>query len=177
MGKEANTEPARGYEDRKEMRNFVFRHLYLLSRWEQDVLVLRYGLIGGGNLLGWSRVARFVGWTEIMVKNSHDRSLRTILRYTNDKSIPLIARAPFEEIEAMKLKARAATINAVNSGRLIRRPCERCGSEKSEAHHPNYRHPLEVAWLCKQHHAAEHSKRSIAARAQGETWDSREACK
>lgn len=41
---------------------------------------------------------------------------------------------------------------AIRSGRLIRKPCEICGSEPSEAHHDDYDKPLEVRWLCRSHH-------------------------
>lgn len=41
---------------------------------------------------------------------------------------------------------------AVKMGRLIRLPCEVCGSPKSEAHHDDYSKPLDVRWLCRPHH-------------------------
>ena len=62
-----------------------------------------------------------------------------------------------------KYKANNAVNNAVRDGRLIRRPCSVCGSAKSEGHHPNYSKPLEVEWLCKKHHRAEHKKLTAAA--------------
>jgi hypothetical protein len=51
-------------------------------------------------------------------------------------------------------KARARTIvsNAVRDGRLQRQPCEICGDVKSQAHHDDYRKPLQVRWLCFVHH-------------------------
>lgn len=45
---------------------------------------------------------------------------------------------------------------AILKGRLTRGPCESCGSEKSEAHHPDYNKPLDVTWLCRACHAKEH---------------------
>lgn len=43
--------------------------------------------------------------------------------------------------------------NAIRDGRLFRKPCEVCGSTyKIEAHHEDYLKPLEVNWLCKEHH-------------------------
>lgn len=39
---------------------------------------------------------------------------------------------------------------------LTRKPCEICGAAKSEAHHGDYSKPLDVTWLCRDHHAAWH---------------------
>jgi len=51
-----------------------------------------------------------------------------------------------------KYKARNTARNALASGKLIRQPCEVCGSPKSEIHHDEYSKPLEVRWLCHMHH-------------------------
>ena len=50
---------------------------------------------------------------------------------------------------------RAAHIkvgNAVRDGKLIKQPCEVCGDVKVQAHHDDYGKPLEVRWLCQEHH-------------------------
>lgn len=41
---------------------------------------------------------------------------------------------------------------ALRAGKLIKKPCGVCGSEKSEAHHEDYDKPLDVMWLCRIHH-------------------------
>ncbi len=51
-----------------------------------------------------------------------------------------------------KYAARFAVSNAIRDGRLAKAPCERCGSLKVEAHHPDYRKKLDVQWLCMRHH-------------------------
>ena len=48
--------------------------------------------------------------------------------------------------------------NAVRLGVLVPQPCEICGAEKGEAHHPDYANPLEVVWLCRKHHSALHKR-------------------
>lgn len=55
-------------------------------------------------------------------------------------------------------KKRATTMvsNAIKAGKMERKPCEVCGAEKVEAHHPDYTKPLEVMWLCKPHHTEWH---------------------
>lgn len=52
-----------------------------------------------------------------------------------------------------KYKARTAVGNAVRDGRLTRLPCQVCGSTvRVQAHHHDYGKPLDVEWLCFQHH-------------------------
>ena len=53
---------------------------------------------------------------------------------------------------------RMRTNYAVRSGKLTRQPCEVCGDPKSQAHHNDYSKPLEVRWLCSQHHGEQHRK-------------------
>ena len=55
-----------------------------------------------------------------------------------------------------KRKAQVAVGNALRDRRLVREPCEVCGAEKVHAHHDDYSRPLEVRWLCRQHHAERH---------------------
>ena len=46
---------------------------------------------------------------------------------------------------------------AVRNGVVIPRGCEVCGKEAS-GHHDDYNKPLDVRWLCKQHHFEWHEK-------------------
>lgn len=55
-----------------------------------------------------------------------------------------------------KTRAWAILGNEVRKGRVIKRPCEVCGSPKAEAHHDDYSKPLAVRWLCKDHHEERH---------------------
>lgn len=41
--------------------------------------------------------------------------------------------------------------NAIRDGKIARQPCEVCG-RKAQAHHEDYSKPLDVRWLCFQHH-------------------------
>ena len=57
----------------------------------------------------------------------------------------------------LKRKAHQAVAYAVQTGRLIRQPCERCGTTQTVvAHHEDYNKPLDVLWLCKYHHKERH---------------------
>jgi hypothetical protein len=40
-------------------------------------------------------------------------------------------------------------------GKLIPKPCEECGAI-AQKHHDDYRKPLKVRWLCREHHLAHH---------------------
>lgn len=57
-------------------------------------------------------------------------------------------------------RARTAVQLAIKTGKLQRQPCEICGCEKTEAHHDDYNRPLDVRWLCVNHHKEWHTKNS-----------------
>ena len=57
-----------------------------------------------------------------------------------------------------KIKANIAVHNAIARGKLFKKPCEVCGKERVEAHHPDYSKRLEVIWLCRKHHVEAHGR-------------------
>lgn len=58
-----------------------------------------------------------------------------------------------------KYRCHNIVATAIKDGRLIKMPCSVCGNVKSEAHHPDYRSPLKVVWLCLKHHRELNSNR------------------
>ena len=69
------------------------------------------------------------------------------------------AKRTFAEWKKNNPKRRAAQValnNAVRDGRANRLPCFVCG-KKAEAHHPDYDRPLDVIWLCPEHHRQTHA--------------------
>lgn len=66
------------------------------------------------------------------------------------------AQRLYRERNPQKRAARVIVSNAIRDGRLLRQPCEGCGSEKVHAHHEDYTKPLDVRWLCKDCHWHEH---------------------
>lgn len=55
-----------------------------------------------------------------------------------------------------RFKARWLYYHAFKAGKLKKLPCRFCGSSKVQAHHCDYRKPLDVMWLCNTHHGAWH---------------------
>lgn len=54
-------------------------------------------------------------------------------------------------------RAQVAVNRAIASGALEKKPCETCGATQAiHGHHEDYSRPLEVRWLCRDHHAARH---------------------
>ena len=62
----------------------------------------------------------------------------------------------------IKAKAHRIVFVALRAGRISKEPCF-CGIKKVQAHHNNYRKPLEIIWYCKRHHIENHvAKRGLA---------------
>lgn len=59
----------------------------------------------------------------------------------------------------MRANARSYLNVYVKRGRVKKQPCEVCGStERVHGHHHDYSKPLDVRWLCKEHHHEEHAR-------------------
>lgn len=56
-----------------------------------------------------------------------------------------------------KYLAHVAVQRAISVGALKKGSCEVCGDPKVDAHHEDYRKPLKVRWLCRQHHVRLHA--------------------
>ena len=65
-----------------------------------------------------------------------------------------------QELDALALfkrKVRKITQECIRIGVLIKQSCEICNKvETVEAHHEDYNKPLEIRWLCREHHLARH---------------------
>jgi ribosomal protein S27AE len=57
-----------------------------------------------------------------------------------------------------KARARRLVNNRLRYGKLKREPCQRCGAEKSQAHHTDYRFPMKITWLCFKCHRTAHGQ-------------------
>lgn len=56
-----------------------------------------------------------------------------------------------------KYFAHLAVQRALTTGELVKGRCEICGGTAVDAHHDDYAAPLEVRWLCRQHHVRLHA--------------------
>ncbi len=63
----------------------------------------------------------------------------------------------------LQCRAWDAVKYAIKTKRLLKMPCEVCGSKKSNAHHDDYSKPLDVRWFCHDHHMAHHAALRDAA--------------
>jgi hypothetical protein len=62
-------------------------------------------------------------------------------------------RAAYNQRNGEKVAAWRKLNNAITSGLIVRGSCEVCGrQDRIEAHHTDYSKPLEVHWLCSEHH-------------------------
>ena len=55
-----------------------------------------------------------------------------------------------------RIKARDVVCHAIKDGRITRGNCGVCGKTNAEAHHEDYNKPLDIVWLCKEHHKQRH---------------------
>ncbi len=60
-------------------------------------------------------------------------------------------------VEKIKDQTRRITRKAVKFGILIPNDCEVCGNA-AQPHHTDYTRPLDVLWLCSEHHGMWHSE-------------------
>ncbi len=67
-------------------------------------------------------------------------------------------RNPLTEQQRIKDIARSYAYTYFKRGKLIRQPCEMCGSEESQMHHSDYSKPLDVRWFCRVHHLNLHKE-------------------
>ena len=54
-------------------------------------------------------------------------------------------------------KCKDAYRYALNVGKLKRGVCDVCGAVEVDGHHTDYEKPLEVVWLCREHHLEAHA--------------------
>jgi len=107
-----------------------------------------------------NRKARRAYHRKLYEKNS-EAIIRRIKKYHQTKRGRLLRLISDERRRKMfpeKCAARQAVMVAIRSGKLKRQKCEKCGDQKTQAHHRDYSRPLYVQWLCAKCHGAAHRK-------------------
>lgn len=74
-----------------------------------------------------------------------------------------LTKSEYKKLQRLRnpLATRARNIieHRLCRGTLVRQPCSVCGStENVQAHHPDYKKPTEIIWLCRPCHFAEHKR-------------------
>ena len=54
--------------------------------------------------------------------------------------------------------AHVALASGLRRGLIVKQPCEQCGAEPVDGHHPDYDKPLQVIWLCRRCHVSVHQQ-------------------
>lgn len=91
----------------------------------------------------------------------HRAEARKIYQQTHPDVINRL-RKKYIKNNPEKHAAHIAVGNAVRDGRLIKQPCEACGTfENIHAHHDDYAKPLSVRWLCAKHHSEHHKNLGV----------------
>ena len=83
-------------------------------------------------------------------QREYNRKWRVENGYHNEKK--------WKDRNPLKVRVENLTRYAIKIGLLKRLPCEKCGNERSQAHHDDYTKPLAIIWLCRPHHLALHNK-------------------
>lgn len=68
-------------------------------------------------------------------------------------------RSRYKKSNKAQISARSKVSHAIRDGLLIKMPCEKCGTiEGVHGHHEDYSKPLDVNWLCVEHHFERHKE-------------------
>lgn len=83
--------------------------------------------------------------------------VRAVLVGANPTNYRLVKRR-YRSRHPERARAHMMVRDAIKRGELSRKPCAVCNGRKSEAHHDDYERPLDVVWLCRQHHRERHAR-------------------
>jgi hypothetical protein len=116
--------------------------------------------------MGDGRLGKCKACTKADVTKHRNENIKKIRAYDNRraklphrKELRNRVNEKYFKNNPRRRRAMHAVNNAVRAGRLVRQPCQVCGSEKwIHAHHENYDKPLDVMWLCPAHHKERHKE-------------------
>lgn len=79
--------------------------------------------------------------------------------YTQTESYKIAhlkANQKYRQNDKTKYTSNGVFSAAIRDGLLFREPCLICGNSEAQGHHFDYRFPLNVVWLCDEHHKHAH---------------------
>src|SRR5690242_18324310 len=100
-------------------------------------------------------------------KNPPRQGQRYCLKCHATKQRAWRRRCPMTRVQRFKDNARSYAGVYLRRGVIIEQPCRLCG-RAAEMHHPDYREPLLVIWLCVHDHDLVHRSKKAAARVDGQ---------
>ncbi len=95
--------------------------------------------------------------TDWKKKTNDMKAYQKAYRKKNAKKLTILKEKWLKENPERK-KAYEIYKYALRKGTLIRKPCIICGAEPEYGHHTDYSKPLEVEWLCREHHYRAHRR-------------------
>jgi hypothetical protein len=102
--------------------------------------------------IGWERkTANIVAYRKEYRKNNREK-LRLLENDWRERNMEFV-------LERQKIKDRVRY--AVKTGKIVKFPCWVCGSLEVEGHHADYDRPLDVVWLCPEHHRQVHHEHKL----------------
>jgi hypothetical protein len=110
-------------------------------------------------LQSWCKVCKIPLDTKLNKKRSIEYKRKVKVKYyntDNGKEHRYADKLRSREAHPKMHIAHQCVYRAIKSGRLIKQPCEECGETEVEAHHDDYSKPLDVRWLCMEHHKKLH---------------------
>ena len=108
------------------------------------------------------------GFTEEQIKKKNEGQNRRYRERVgelefSDNPINIERRKRYKEWSELdndrihKIRVRSLTRSYIKTGKLVKKPCEICGYDKYvEAHHDDYNKPMDIRWLCRNHHREHH---------------------
>ena len=76
--------------------------------------------------------------------------------YNKHKDTFLAYKKKYNSLNPEKHRAHSLVAYHLKVGNIQKQLCDICGND-AEAHHEDYKKPLEIIWLCRKHHKRFHS--------------------
>jgi len=110
-----------------------------------------------GAAIGWCRQCHMTyGKEHARPRSYHYRYRYRHVSSEHSRAIKARHRARHPD----RIYARNMITRLIGKGVISRQPCSTCGSPNAQAHHEDYSKPLDITWLCYDHHMAHHGRRA-----------------